>query len=327
MDSQYAIPREEFSLPFQTEVNCLFEKQIRNWDSVARRYEELEKVKSRTVAYPHCTLLLTHNPCRMGSSTAKVDLHSIQERPCFLCPSNRPAEQQGISWNQYDILINPFPIFRRHFTIVARQHQAQRLTPERIEDMLILARHLPEYTIFYNGPACGASAPDHFHFQAGNRGYMPVEKETERGTESICESSHFKISCQSDEVRKVILVEGDSLSHLTQAIEHVCQSIGLVVPRQPEPMFNLLAMFADERWKICIFPRKAHRPVQFFETGESRIVFSPGAVDFGGVLILPEEKDFNRLDEETIRDMFSQLTFDENEFSILKTYIQNSRLC
>lgn len=310
-----------------SDANRLFDEQIRDWETVARRYRELEEVKSREMVYPHCSLLLTYNPCRKGSSTAKVDSQSIQERPCFLCPANRPAEQKSISWNSYAILVNPFPIFKRHFTIVDKRHRAQLLTPERIEDMLVLARNLPEYTVFYNGPGCGASAPDHFHFQAGVRGYMPIEKETENGTEVICASSQLKISGKTDELRKVIVTESNSLSLLTQAVAEICRFIGRVVPCQPEPMVNLLAMFADNRWKVCIFPRKAHRPSQFFETGEKRIVFSPGAVDFGGVAILTEEKDFNRLDEKTLKEMFSQLTFHENEFSTLKNLIQNSRLC
>lgn len=308
-------------------IDRLFEEQIRDWTAVARRYRGLEEVKSREMVYPHCSLLLTYNPCRIGSSTAKVDALSIQERPCFLCPDNRPVEQKSISWNGYDILVNPFPIFKRHFTIVDKEHRPQLLTPERIEDMLALARNLPEYTVFYNGPGCGASAPDHFHFQAGCRGYMPVEKKLENGAEILCASPQLKISCKADELRKIIVAESDSLPLLTQAVAEVCRFIGETVPRQPEPMVNLLAMFADNRWKICIFPRKAHRPAQFFETGEKRIVFSPGAVDFGGVIILPEEKDFNRLEAETIKDLFSQLTFHEKEFSTLKTLIQNSRLC
>lgn len=323
----FELKARQFPPALLTDVNRLFEEQIRDWEAVARRYRNLEQVKSREVAFPHCSLLLTYNPDRIGSSTAQVDSQSIQKRPCFLCPSNRPAEQKSISWNSYDILVNPFPIFKRHFTIVDKHHHAQRLSPERIEDMLALARNLPEYTVFYNGPACGASAPDHFHFQAGNRGYMPAEKETENGTELLCASPQLKISCKADELRKVVVTESDSLSLLVEAIAKICQLIGQVVPRQPEPMVNLLTMFADNHWKTCIFPRKAHRPAQFFETGENRIVFSPGAVDFGGVAILPEEKDFNHLTEETIKDMFSQLTFHEDEFSTLKTLIQNSGLC
>ncbi len=319
--------QNRFSPALLTEVNHLFDEQIRDWETVARRYRELEQVKSRHVVYPRCSLHLTYNPCRIGSSTAKVDPQSIQERPCFLCPSNRPTAQKSISWNNYDILINPFPIFKRHFTIVEKRHQAQRLTLERIEDMLVLAHDLPEYTIFYNGPGCGASAPDHFHFQAGNRGYMPIETETENGIEVICEIPQLKISCKADELRKTVIAEGDSLPPLSQAITQICQWIGEVVPRQPEPMVNVLTIFTDNHWKSFIFPRKAHRPTQFFETGEKRVVFSPGAVDFGGVAIFPEEKDFNCLEKETIQEMFSQLTFREDEFSTLKKLIQNSRLC
>lgn len=318
---------ECYSPSLLAEINCLFEEQIRHWETVAQRFRALEQVKRRTIAYPHCSVLLTYNPCRRGSSTAQVDSQSIQERPCFLCQSHRPVEQKSVSWNRYDISINPYPIFGRHFTIIDKHHQPQLLSPERIEEMLLLVRDLTEYTIFYNGPGCGASAPDHFHFQAGNRNYMPIEKETECGAKILCASSQLEIKYKSDELRNTIQIEGTSLPVLTMAIAKVCQFIGQVIPAQPEPMFNLLTMFSGNRWRCCIFPRKAHRPAQFFEKGEARIVFSPGTVDFGGVLTLTEERDFNRIDGETIKDMFSQLSFNQDEFSTLKTLIQHSGLC
>lgn len=316
----------QLSVPLLTQVHNLYEEQIRNWKIVAQRYRELKHVKNRTVNYPDCSVLLTHNPSRISSATAKVDPQSIGERPCFLCQANRPAEQKSVCWNRYHILINPFPIFEQHFTIAGKEHQPQQLTDERIGDMLFLAQELTDYTLFYNGSGSGASAPDHFHFQAGNRNRMPIEKETAH-SEILNGSPQLKIKYYPNELRKILSIESTSPSLLKKAITKVCHFIGQVVPHQPEPLFNLLALYEHNYWKTYIFPRKAHRPTQFFEEGENRIVFSPGAVDFAGMLILPEEKDFFRLDKQMIKNMFTQLTFNQEEFSKLKTYIQNSEVC
>jgi hypothetical protein len=154
---------------YSQKVRELFEDQFRDWALARDNYHQLDEVRVRRVSFPGYNISVQFNPGRITSSAAKVDAKSIEARPCFLCEKNRPAEQQGIPIEDgYIILINPFPIFRRHLTIVSGSHTPQRIAGN-FGTMLALARSLPEYVIFYNGPQCGASAPDHLHFQAGNR--------------------------------------------------------------------------------------------------------------------------------------------------------------
>lgn len=310
-----------------SEVNSLFEQQIKSWNTVASRYQYLNEVKSKELTFPHCSALITYNPSRSISATAKVDPQSIRQRACFLCAKNRPPEQVPLSWNNYHIQVNPFPIFKQHFTIVEQEHCPQLLSPERIHDMLVLARALPDYTIFYNGPSCGASAPDHFHFQAGNRHYMPIEQETDSYAELLGMSPEVSIKYHPNELREVLILESNSIASLTQTVSNICGLIGQVVPQLPEPMVNLLALYKNSHWRVYIFPRRAHRPAQFFEEGENKVLFSPGTVDCGGVIILPAEKDFEQMNHSLLQDMFKQVTFTPEQFSILKELIQTSVLC
>lgn len=147
--------------------------QRAEWPLAARNFDALDGVEVRSIAMPGMDIKVQFNPARIVSSGAKVDARSLAERPCFLCGKNRPAEQRGIDWRGYTVLVNPFPIFPRHLTIPAVGHTPQRIQG-RVADMLALAAELPGYTVFYNGPRCGASAPDHMHFQAGNSDFLPI---------------------------------------------------------------------------------------------------------------------------------------------------------
>ena len=154
-------------------VQEFLERQIRDWDTAKNNYEALKHVKVKEFELNGSTVKVQFNPARIVSSAAKVDAKSLKERKCFLCEANRPAVQEGLPWEDYTILVNPFPIFPKHLTIPANEHTPQ-LIAGRISDMMKIARVLESYVVFYNGPKCGASAPDHMHFQAGNVGFMPV---------------------------------------------------------------------------------------------------------------------------------------------------------
>ena len=155
------------------QVNELFEQQLSVWEMARNNFEGLKTVQIREFDFDGFGVKVQFNPARMVSSGAKVDAKTIAQRKCFLCAANRPEVQRGIEWRDYDILINPFPIFTRHLTIPRREHVDQRLVPY-ISDMFDLARELPDFVVFYNGPKCGASAPDHMHFQAGNADFLPL---------------------------------------------------------------------------------------------------------------------------------------------------------
>ena len=160
-------------MTIKDQVNELFEQQLSVWEMARNNFEGLKTVQIREFDFDGFGVKVQFNPARMVSSGAKVDAKTIAQRKCFLCAANRPEVQRGIEWRDYDILINPFPIFPRHLTIPRREHVDQQLVPY-ISDMFDLARELPDFVVFYNGPKCGASAPDHMHFQAGNADFLPL---------------------------------------------------------------------------------------------------------------------------------------------------------
>lgn len=155
----------------------LLVKQLATWPLAAQNYCALESVRSQSFDLGGCTVHTQFNPARALSSGAKVDARSLRERKCFLCPENLPVEQERLPFGlRYLVLCNPYPIFTEHFTIPSREHAPQRIL-SRIDDFLELTRRLDRFTLFYNGPRCGASAPDHAHFQAVTRGVMPLDRE------------------------------------------------------------------------------------------------------------------------------------------------------
>ena len=147
---------------------------------LADAYESLDSVKVREIHCDGFSTLLQFNPKRIVSTSANVDDKSVRERKCFLCLENLPEEQKGVLYrDEFLILCNPAPIFPRHFTISTVRHTPQEIG-KFIGTLLSLAKELsPEFTVFYNGPRCGASAPDHMHFQASPSWSIPVERDAE----------------------------------------------------------------------------------------------------------------------------------------------------
>jgi len=161
----------------QQQASALFEDQKQTWPLLGENWKGLAFANLRVVEFPGFTIRVQFNPKRITSSAARVDRDSIARRKCFLCPENRPPEERHVPFGSgYEILCNPFPIFNEHFTIARREHTPQVIDTE-FGNLLYLSRELPELVVFYNAPNCGASAPDHMHFQAGNRGFMPIEEE------------------------------------------------------------------------------------------------------------------------------------------------------
>ncbi len=302
-------------------------KQNQTWKMSADNYLGLEKVVEKEFHFDNCTVKVQFNPERIRSSSAKVDTSSIAARKCFLCQENRPAEQIRLDLgNDFLLLVNPFPIFNTHFTIPSVNHIDQRLLPN-LEAMFNIAREIHGYTLFYNGPESGASAPDHLHFQAGENGFMPVEAEFEmlKTTEGslFFHSDHLKIWAFDNYLRKMISFETDNLIEGVRSIEHVYASFREIQPEKVEPMINLLCYFKEEKWIIHLFPRKLHRPKQFFENGMNQLLISPASVDFGGVFITPRPEDFKKITAADIEDILSQVSLDEEAFQELEQAIKN----
>lgn len=293
----------------------LFNSQVEKWELANTNYKQLENVKTRSIVFDGFRLLIQFNPGRITSSAAKVDTKSIEARPCFLCERNRPAQQKGLTFTPgMTILVNPFPIFRKHLTIVADSHTNQRIEGN-FNTMLKLAKALPDYQIFYNGPQCGASAPDHFHFQAGNKGFLPIEEDfTDR---KLCRLNSSRDGIElwqwTGYQRGVVTLKGSNKNKLVSAFEKFCIRFAATQSDRPEPMLNILASFSSDEWTIHIFPRKLHRPTQFFADDSSKILLSPASVDMGGVIITPREEDFLKIRKKDLLDICNQISLNNNE--------------
>jgi hypothetical protein len=307
-------------IEYSEKVNELIISQLHNWELARVNYGLLTKVKTRDVDFGRFKVSVQFNPERIRSSAAKVDTKSIGERPCFLCGNNRPKEQTGLHFgNGLTILVNPYPIFTRHLTIPSDSHTDQRILGN-FPAMLNLAKVLKEYVIFYNGPQCGASAPDHFHFQAGNRGFLPIEIDFSAGRLSrfLSVRSGVEIWQWSDYLRGIVTLKGSDSEKLVGVFSQLFDRLTSIQPDKPEPMLNIIAYFDTTDWIIHIMPRKLHRPQQFFKEGFEQILLSPASVDIGGVIITPREEDFNKISSSDVADIFGQVCFTEKEiFSLL----------
>lgn len=304
------------------EAEELFYAQIEEWELASKNYKALDKVAQKEVQLEEAKLTLQYNPGRIISSSAKVDKATLAQRPCFLCDKNRPVEQRGVKLSgNFTLLVNPFPILRKHFTIINNEHIPQRLLPY-LKDLLRISKDLTEeYSLFYNGAKCGASAPDHMHFQAGLSVQFPIWNLLEEiSMHTLYEVE--KVTVKSFESYVIgIYVEGNDAATIIETIAKVVESFSALHPNEEEPMINLLAKF-NEKWEIIIFPREKHRSSQYFEEGEKQILLSPASVDFGGLIAVPRKEDFNRLDAALLKDIFKQLCLNTRHFNELKEKIR-----
>lgn len=299
-----------------SQIKNLLDSQIVDWELAKNNYKGLESVKVKEFSFDGFSIKVQFNPSRIISTSAKVDAKSIQERKCFLCKENLPKVQTGIDYkNEYIILVNPFPIFPEHFTIPKVDHKPQRIK-ENFEDILDLSKDLQDrYAVFYNGPKCGASAPDHMHFQAGIKNFMPVDYEFESIQKiTLSNSDNLRISYTENYLRNFISLESPDKYQITNAFNKVYDSIEQVEAKDDEPMMNVVASYQNDEWRIIVFPREKHRPSHYFEEGEKQILLSPASVDLGGVCITPREDDFNRITKRDIKDILTQVGVGKEKF-------------
>lgn len=301
-------------------LNEFTQSQIQDWPLAATNFKGLEKVQERTYQFDGFAIRTQFNPERMRSSVAEVDKKSIAARQCFLCNENRPKEQGAIEFGEdFLILVNPFPIFKNHFTITCNRHIDQRFIGNT-QTLLELAAAMEGFTVFYNGPECGASAPDHLHFQAGESSFMPVTTDFERLKHSerqLFSGKNTQVWAFDNYLRKMISVETNSMDEGLEVIRLYYQYFQAMQPEKVEPMMNALCSWNDGKWTIHLFPRKAHRPSHFYEESEKQILISPGSVDFGGVFILPRREDFEKITSENIVNILDQVCLDRDDFQEL----------
>ena len=308
---------------YQEQANKLLIEQKNNWPLLKGNLEGLKNAQLKTFQFEGFSINVQYNPKRITSSAAKVDKKTIQERKCFLCSANRPNEQKQVSFeNDYEILCNPFPIFKEHYTIAHLNHTPQEIN-HSFDRFLDISKSLPELLTFYNAPNCGASAPDHLHFQAGNLGFVPMEKDFEsiksRYGKKIGNFPNLALTAINDGLRRFTVLESNDKSAVKKVFESIYKYIKEAEGGN-EPMLNIVSWYKNE-WCVIIFLREKHRPWQFFEEGEKNILLSPASVDLGGTMITPLEKDFNKITKEDVADILNQVSLNPDKFNDLCKYL------
>ncbi len=295
-------------------INDFYEAQFREWPGLKASYDALMTAERRIMDMAGMNVGLQYNPQRRQSTEAAVDSSSLAKRPCFLCKTNRPKEQQSLKIiDGWDWLINPYPIFPVHFTIVSKAHEPQEEIPL---DMVAAADAAPCLAFFYNGARSGASAPDHLHFQATLKDELPLLPIVERchtaDKSGIMLSTDFPADLPMKFWSLVVMPDPTGM----QLLSILPKLYGFdATTGAPDPgMVNVIVwMDASRRLRVVVFPLKHHRPACYYAEEKDRCLVSPGAVDMAGLFILPRKEDFDRLDTEGIKDIYDQcgLTADE----------------
>ncbi|HOE19087.1 MAG TPA: DUF4922 domain-containing protein [Syntrophorhabdaceae bacterium] len=287
--------------------------QERSWPELAQAHRALADVRTRDVVCDGFTVRLQHNPGRTVNSIASVNRQDIKARACFLCAESLPQEQKGILYrDEYLILCNPRPVFHSHLTVTYVRHIPQAIAGS-IDALLQLAADLGSgWAVLYNGPQCGASAPDHLHFQAVPSGQMPIEKETvdKKRLAMIAEVDGIPLARMRGMGREIMVLTGDNPSALGNAFKKLLNSLQRALCINEEPMMNIAAFYEDGTWRLLIFPRQKHRPDVFFREDDERVVVSPAVIEMGGVIVAPMEKDFERIDAPLVEGIFREVSLD-----------------
>jgi hypothetical protein len=311
------------NIDYASAAHSLFNSQLNSWGLLKKNYDALHNVQTKSFWFDGFKLKIQYNPERIKSTSAEVDEVSISNRKCFLCAENLPEKQKGILLKENFILLcNPYPIFPQHFTIASLDHKPQRISGSFLA-LLKLSRLIsPRYTLVYNGPTCGASAPDHLHFQAGTKNYLPIENDIQQLKNDfgriVQQEEFITTSFIDDGLRRLIFIESTEQKMIEKLFEKIYEEYGQLSKTEPEPMMNILCNFDNEfGWSVIIFLRSKHRPECFYINDPGRIMISPAAIDLSGLVVTPREEDFIRTDKDILQKIFSEVSLDKKTFSLL----------
>ncbi len=302
-------PSPASQFPSVNETEAFFQRQLERWEDARGRFCALDTVQTKELTLGAASISAQYNPSRIVSTGAKTDKSSIAKRACFLCAANRPPQQimlEAFDGN-FQVLVNPFPILRGHLVIASAKHEEQCLAGHYAELCTIAAR-LDGYIAFYNGARCGASAPDHLHFQAGKRGNIPIEKYW----------AHYRQSLRPMVMPGVSLLEGFACPAAVITEKSVERSIAVFEPfyaklqktfNEGEIPINVMVWKEGDELVTVVFLRSKHRPDCYYAAGETQLLISPGSVDMGGLLITPRSEDFEKITPEKAFAMLAEVTF------------------
>ena len=306
-------------------ISRFFNRQLEKWDDARHRFRDLKHVETKKLSEE---VRLQFNPARIVSTGAKIDKKTLGERPCFLCDKNRPKEQMSQQIDErFHLLVNPFPILPVHFTIPARKHQPQAIYKNYGEMHRFLSLH-SELMVFYNGPKCGASAPDHLHFQAGTSGILPLQANWQRLSRNLTDIISLNDEEKIAVVRDFIVPAFVIISKSEESDETLFHRLYKSMPMrgdETEPMMNIIAWRKGDEYISVVIPREKHRPEAYFAEGDAQVMVSPGALDMSGLIITPREEDFHKLTEESATTILQECGISTEKMSGIVTKLKTSK--
>lgn len=308
-------------------IRAFFAHQLDTWDEIRQRYEALKHVGLKQLGHRQ----LQYNPARMVSTGAQIDRQTIAQRACFLCEKNRPEEQLTIDLgDDFELMVNPFPVLPMHFTIVRKTHVPQTIL-ENYTEIHRLLELFPELFVFYNGPMSGASAPDHMHFQAGIGQELPlmtVLRKLEKEQQVLIKQENGSSLSMFNSVSFNAFVIKSKAQETEMTLFKQLYAAMPVREGEKEPRMNIVAWRDGSEDVIVVLPRDNHRPACYFEEGDRRMVISPGALDMAGLIITPREEDFNRMSEDKLISILKEVSIKEKDMENIKeklTTVNNSQ--
>ena len=301
-------------------LSRFFSRQLETWEDARLHFRDLHRVETRDLPVGETTLRVQFNPARIVSTGAKIDRKTLAERPCFLCAQNRPEQQMKTSIDhKYELLVNPFPILPTHYTIPRKEHVAQAIWDNYGEIHKLLGT-FPDLMVFYNGPKCGASAPDHMHFQAGTSGMLPLQMQWQRLSRNLKEvyalNEDEGIFHIAEYPAPALLIKSRNREHdeqLFQAVYRAMETVQTDAAAGEEPMMNIVSWRNREDYLSVVFLRKHHRPACYAAEGDRQMLVSPGALDMAGLLITPRKEDFERITPEQAVDILKEVSLTDEE--------------
>ena len=306
-------------------ISRFFNRQLEVWTDARHRFRDLKHVETRQFSDQ---LKLQWNPARIVSTGARIDKKTLGERPCFLCDKNRPKEQMSKQIDEkFHLLVNPFPILPVHFTIPARKHQPQLIYKNYGEMHRFISLH-SALMVFYNGPKCGASAPDHLHFQAGTNGILPLQTNWQRLSRNLTDIISLNDEEKISVVRDFIVPAFVIISKSAESDEALFRRLYKAMPQrgdETEPMMNIISWRKGEEFISVVIPREKHRPEAYFAEGDAQFVVSPGALDMSGLIITPREEDFRKLTEEKALSLLQECGVSEEKMNAIIAKLKASK--
>lgn len=306
-------------------ISRFFNRQLEVWTDARHRFRDLKHVETRQFSDQ---LKLQWNPARIVSTGAKIDKKTLGERPCFLCDKNRPKEQMSKQIDEkFHLLVNPFPILPVHFTIPARKHQPQLIYKNYGEMHRFISLH-SDLMVFYNGPKCGASAPDHLHFQAGTNGILPLQTNWQRLSRNLTDIISLNDEEKISVVRDFIVPAFVIISKSAESDEALFRRLYKAMPQrgdETEPMMNIISWRKGEEFISVVIPREKHRPEAYFAEGDAQFVVSPGALDMSGLIITPREEDFRKLTEDKALSLLQECGVSEEKMNAIIAKLKASK--